>query len=89
MLAIKAFREMGGDKPWNPERTHLVIDHASPAPNERIARLHDLMREFSTATGVKLYDVGEDGLRLLAPCDGRFSLQQILAALARYDGPVV
>ena len=43
-LAIKAFREMGGAKPWNPDRTFLVIDHASPAPNERIARLHDLMR---------------------------------------------
>jgi 3-isopropylmalate/(R)-2-methylmalate dehydratase large subunit len=57
-LAIKAFREMGGVKPWNAERTFLVIDHASPAPNERIARLHDLMREFATATGAHLYDVG-------------------------------
>ncbi len=58
-LAIKAFREMGGKIPWNTERTFLVIDHASPAPNERIARLHDLMREFSRETGVELYDVGE------------------------------
>ncbi|HSL19021.1 MAG TPA: 3-isopropylmalate dehydratase large subunit [Methylomirabilota bacterium] len=57
-LAIKAFREMGGTRPWNPERTHLVIDHASPAPNERIARLHGLMREFASATGAVLYDVG-------------------------------
>ncbi len=58
-LAIKAFREMGGEKPWNPERTFLVIDHASPAPNERIARLHDIMREFAADTGAVLYDVGE------------------------------
>ena len=58
-LAIKAFREMGGEKPWNPERCFLVIDHASPAPNERIARLHDLMREFASSTGATLYDVGE------------------------------
>jgi 3-isopropylmalate/(R)-2-methylmalate dehydratase large subunit len=57
-LAIKAFREMGGKKPWRPERTHLVIDHASPAPNERIARLHDLMREFAAESGAVLYDVG-------------------------------
>ncbi len=49
-LAIKAFREMGGERPGNPERTYLVIDHAAPAPNERIARLHDLMREFAAAT---------------------------------------
>ena len=58
-LAIKAFREMGGKRPWNPERTFLVIDHAAPAPNERIARLHDLMREFAAETGARLYDVGE------------------------------
>jgi len=58
-LAIKAFREMGGKTPWNPERTFLVIDHASPAPNERIARLHDIMREFAADTGAVLYDVGE------------------------------
>jgi 3-isopropylmalate/(R)-2-methylmalate dehydratase large subunit len=57
-LAIKAFREMGGEAPWNRERTFLVIDHASPAPNERIARLHDLMREFVAETGANLYDVG-------------------------------
>ena len=57
-LAIKAFREMGGKAPWNPERTFLVIDHASPAPNERIARLHDIMREFAADTGAVLYDVG-------------------------------
>ena len=58
-LAIKAFREMGGKVPWNPDRTFLVIDHASPAPNERIARLHDIMREFAAKTGAVLYDVGE------------------------------
>jgi len=58
-LAIKAFREMGGEVLWNPDRTFLVIDHASPAPNERIARLHDLMREFAGDTGARLYDVGE------------------------------
>lgn len=58
-LAIKAFREMGGRVPWNRDRTFLVIDHASPAPNERIARLHDLMREFAAESGARLYDVGE------------------------------
>ncbi len=57
-LAIKAFREMGGERSWNKDRTFLVIDHASPAPNERIARLHDLMREFAAETGATLYDVG-------------------------------
>ena len=43
-LALKAFKEMGGVNPWNPEKTIFVIDHASPAPNERIANLHKQMR---------------------------------------------
>jgi 3-isopropylmalate/(R)-2-methylmalate dehydratase large subunit len=38
-LAIKAFREMGGKRVWDPNRCVLVIDHAAPAPNERIANL--------------------------------------------------
>ncbi|MEB3101660.1 3-isopropylmalate dehydratase large subunit [Ferviditalea candida] len=58
-LAIKAFEEMGGTRVWDRDKMFLVIDHASPAPNERIANLHDMMRRFSREQGVKLYDVGE------------------------------
>ena len=57
-LAIKAFREMGGTKLWDPEKVTLVIDHASPAPNERVANLHSLMRDFAQEMGCRLYDVG-------------------------------
>lgn len=58
-LAIKAFREMGGERIWDNERMYLVIDHAAPAPNERIANLHEMMREFARTCHVKLYEVGE------------------------------
>jgi 3-isopropylmalate/(R)-2-methylmalate dehydratase large subunit len=57
-LAMKAFREMGGSRLHDPERFHLVIDHAAPAPNERIANLHSMMRSFSAEQGCRLYDVG-------------------------------
>ncbi len=57
-FALKAFKEMGGDKVWNKDKTFLIIDHASPAPNERVANLHKLMRDFARAQGIKLYDVG-------------------------------
>lgn len=57
-FAIQAFREMGGRKLWDPTRFALVIDHASPAPNERVARLHQMMREFANETGCILHDVG-------------------------------
>lgn len=58
-LAIQAFEEMGGVRLWDPERFHLVIDHAAPAPNERIAELHGLMRRFATQQGCHLYEAGE------------------------------
>jgi 3-isopropylmalate/(R)-2-methylmalate dehydratase large subunit len=56
--AIKAFQEMGGTRVWNPERLWLIIDHAAPAPNERIGNLHTGMRAFVREQGVRLYDIG-------------------------------
>lgn len=58
-FAIKAFREMGGAGVWDKNRVFLVIDHAAPAPSERVANLHKMMRDFAREQGIKLYDVGE------------------------------
>lgn len=58
-LTIQAFKKMGGEKIWDSEKMILVIDHASPAPNQAIAVLHDLMREFANDQNIKLYDVGD------------------------------
>lgn len=58
-LAIQAFREMGGTKLWDNERVSLILDHATPAPNERIGNLHKLLRDFSAETGCHFYDIGE------------------------------
>ena len=58
-FAIKAFRQMGGKKLWDSDRVSLIIDHASPAPNETVANLHKLMRDFSAEMGCRLYDIGE------------------------------
>jgi 3-isopropylmalate/(R)-2-methylmalate dehydratase large subunit len=56
--AIRAFEEMGGGELWRPEKVILVIDHAAPAPNQRISNLHTMMREFTQEKGCRLYDVG-------------------------------
>ncbi len=56
--AIRAFEEMGGGELWRPEKVILVIDHAAPAPNQRIGNLHKMMREFAREKGCLLYDVG-------------------------------
>ena len=57
-LAIKAFEQMGGEKLAAPDKFHLIIDHAAPAPNERIANLHQLMRNFASSQQSALYDIG-------------------------------
>lgn len=57
-LAIQAFREMGGKRLWDAQRLSLILDHAAPAPNERVGNLHRLMRDFAAEMGCHFYDVG-------------------------------
>ena len=58
-MAIRAFEAMGGDRVWDPDSCFFVIDHAAPAPNERVAGLHAMMREFAGRHGLRLYDAGD------------------------------
>lgn len=57
-MAIKAFQAMGGTKLWDPSKVALILDHATPAPNERISNLHQMMRAFAAEQGCHFYDVG-------------------------------
>ena len=56
---IRSFYDMGGRQVLRPDRLSLVLDHAAPAPNEKIARLHQMIRGFASEQGCHLYDVGE------------------------------
>jgi 3-isopropylmalate/(R)-2-methylmalate dehydratase large subunit len=58
-LAIRAFEAMGGRRIWDSGRCVLVIDHAAPAPNERVANLHAMMRDFARRQNCVLFDAGE------------------------------
>lgn len=58
-LALKAFEKMGGTKVFDPSKCALVLDHAVPPPNERIANLHKMMREFAADQGMRLFEIGE------------------------------
>jgi 3-isopropylmalate/(R)-2-methylmalate dehydratase large subunit len=66
-LAIKVFKEMGGEKVFDPSKVALVIDHSSPSPNHGVSQLHDIMRKFAKETGVILYDIGEGVCHQLLP----------------------
>ena len=69
-LAIKAFRELGGEKVLDPARVALVIDHSSPSPLEGVSNLHAMMRAFAAEQGVGLYDVGCGVCHCLLPEQG-------------------
>lgn len=69
-LAIKAFKEMGGKKVWNPNKIVLVIDHIAPSASEGTSSLHVMMREFAKEHGIKLFDVGSGICHQLMPEEG-------------------
>lgn len=46
-LVIKIFKELKGDKVFDPNRILLNIDHDYPASSERSANLHNIMRKFA------------------------------------------
>ena len=55
-IAIEVFRRMGGTALSKPDKTFAVIDHATPCPNERIAKLHAMIRSFCAESGANLFD---------------------------------
>lgn len=58
-IAIKAFEEYGRKRVWDPSKMVIVLDHATPSPNERISNLHALLRRFASSQGIPLFDAGE------------------------------
>ncbi len=62
-LAIESFRKIGVKKVWNSQRIVVVFDHLVPAPSERAAELHSIVREFVKEQGIEnFYDVGRGGI---------------------------
>ncbi len=55
-LAIKVFNEMGVEKLREPSKVHLVIDHTYPAADEKVANLHNLMRQFVKKMGCRIVE---------------------------------
>lgn len=58
-LAVRAFRELGGKNVCDPSKIHLIMDHAVPAPYERVANLHMFLRDFAAEQGIELIEGGE------------------------------
>src|SRR5919107_856977 len=74
-LAIRSLNEMRIDKLYDASKVLLVIDHTSPAADEKVANLHALMRDFASKHDCMLVE-------------GSISHQHILENLA-YPGMMI
>jgi len=60
ILAVKAFKDMGVEKVWDPGRIIIPFDHLVPANNETTAQLQKELRDWARGQKIShLYDVGE------------------------------
>lgn len=57
-LTISEFKKLGIEKPKNPQRMILFIDHATPSPRKELSNSHMVMRQFAKETGAVLSEGG-------------------------------
>ncbi|MGE5552594.1 MAG: 3-isopropylmalate dehydratase large subunit [Betaproteobacteria bacterium] len=71
-VAIKAFREMGAERVFDPERVALVPDHFTPNKDIPSAEQAKVLREFAREQGLPYYyEVGRMGIEhCLIPEEG-------------------
>lgn len=58
-MAVQAFRDLGGTRVRNPDKIFFIMDHVCPAPYERAANLHAMLRGFAREQGIRFYESGE------------------------------
>ncbi|MCZ7399643.1 MAG: 3-isopropylmalate dehydratase large subunit [Candidatus Methanoperedens sp.] len=71
VLAVRAFREMGAKKVWDPGRIIIPFDHIAPANNETAAKLQQNIRNWIKEQGItNFFDVGEGICHQVLPEQG-------------------
>jgi methanogen homoaconitase large subunit len=71
VLAVRAFKEMGAKKVWNPARIIIPFDHIAPANNETAAKLQQNIRNWIKEQGItNFFDVGEGICHQILPEQG-------------------
>lgn len=58
-LAIRAFRDMGGTKVFDPDKVVVIFDHCTPPSNEKLSNIHAFLREFVKEQGVHFFESGK------------------------------
>jgi 3-isopropylmalate/(R)-2-methylmalate dehydratase large subunit len=61
-LVFDNLHKLGIDSVFDKDRVVIVFDHQAPAPNSKWADLHNIIRKEAKEFGVRLYDIGENGM---------------------------
>jgi 3-isopropylmalate/(R)-2-methylmalate dehydratase large subunit len=70
-VVLRAFREIGIEKVWDPERIVLLFDHRIPADSEKTAATHQRIRNFVKEQGIKcFYDLKQGICHQILPENG-------------------
>jgi homoaconitate hydratase family protein len=55
LQVLLSFKEMRGDKVWDPQKITFVMDHYAPAPTIKTSENQRKMREFAQEQGIKYF----------------------------------
>jgi 3-isopropylmalate/(R)-2-methylmalate dehydratase large subunit len=62
-LMLNVLKEVGYDRPWDPEKVVIILDHQVPANSVVTAALHRQLREYAGKYDLKnFHDVGRQGV---------------------------
>ena len=61
-VVLRAFKEIGVEKVWNPERIVLLFDHRIPAESEKTALTHQRIRKFAKEQHIEYFFDMKEGI---------------------------
>ncbi len=71
VLAFEAMYQMGADHMWDPDKVVMVLDHVAPPSSVNSARVHNVIRDFVHAQGMKnFFDVNSGVCHQVLPEHG-------------------
>jgi len=71
LQVLLSFKEMGGDKVWEPQKITFVMDHYAPSPTIKAAENQKKMREFAQEQGIKhFFDINRGVCHQVMPEEG-------------------
>ncbi len=70
-VVLRAFKEIGVQKVWDPDRIVILFDHRVPAESEKTAATHQRIRQFVSVQNIKyFYDLKEGICHQILPENG-------------------